>query len=335
MFSNKKVIRFFSQTIAALLGIAIGVALGWLAIRGAEWAAVKESLRSVSLATLMLALLIALLSSWIRAMRWRFTWASASVSTFRLFQVENAALGINNISPIRMWDEMASLGMLVIRDKLPATTVVATIVMTRAQDLVFTLCFVGLAILIAPELTEFARPLALMSVFVFITLIVVLNWGKVVRRIPVLKRLPGVTSFGEAIDALWAKKRRLAFTFCLTATYWLILGPAAFFIGRGMGIELSVFQFTLIALGSIFFATATPSLPGAVGSFEFAAVSLLSLWDVPKETAIGFAVLLHLILFLPPVFIAIIVLPREGIASISAWKQRARNLQKVKSSDLE
>ena len=66
MFSNKKVIRFLTQTIAALLGIAIGIVLGWLAIRGAEWSAVKESLRSVSLATLMLALLIALLSSWIR-----------------------------------------------------------------------------------------------------------------------------------------------------------------------------------------------------------------------------------------------------------------------------
>lgn len=328
MSFNKKPIKILGQFLIALFGIALGIFLGWLAIRGADWSGVKKSLASVPLSTLFLALTISIFSSWVRAMRWRYTWAIETVSTFRLFQVENAALGINNVSPVRMWDEMASLGMLVIRDKLPATMVVATLVMTRAQDLVFTLSFVAVAILIAPELTEFARPLAIMSVLVFFTLIVVLNWGNVVRRIPILKRLPGVTSFGDAIDMLWSKKKRLAFTFFLTASYWLILGPAAFFIGRGMGIELSVFQFTLIALGSIFFATATPSLPGAVGSFEFAAVSLLSLWDVPKETAIGFAVLLHLILFLPPVFIAMIVLPREGIASIGAWRQRTKNLQK-------
>jgi len=149
---------------------------------------------------------------------------------------------------------------------------------------------------------------------------IILNLGWIVRRFPVTGRIPGVASFGDAVSSLWARKRRLSLTFDLTAAYWLVLGPVAWVIGRAIGIDLSLFHFTLVSLGSVFFAAATPGLPGAVGTFEFATVRLLSAWDVPQGTALGFS----MVLFLPPVVNAMFVLPREGMLSWAAWHNRAR-----------
>ena len=333
MATPSKAFRTTTQSGIALLGIGIGGALGWLAIRGADWNGVRDAIADLSPWVLGAAFGLTLASSWLRAMRWRYTWVGYNVSTVRLFGVENASLGINNVSPIRMWDELASLAMLVVRDRLPAGAVVATIVMTRAQDLVFTLSFVVVSLLSAPELTEFARPVAFVSVFFFAMLMIVLNLGWVVRRFPLFERIPGVTSFGGAVSALLARKRRLVLTFGLTAAYWLVLGPVAWVLGRAMGIELSLFHFTLVSLGSVFFATATPGLPGAVGTFEFAAVRLLSVWDVPQGTALGFSVVLHMVLFLPPVIIAMFVLPREGMVSLAAWRDHARSVEEHRATE--
>ncbi len=326
--------RNTTQAGIALLGIGIGGALGWLAIRGADWNGVRDAIADLSPWVLLAAFGLALVSAWLRAMRWRYTWVGYNVSIMRLFLVENASLGINNVSPIRMWDEVASLAMLVVHDKLPAGAVVATIVMTRAQDLVFTLSFVVISLLAAPELTEFARPVVFVSIFFFAMLIIVLNLGRIVQRFPALQRIPGVTSFGGAVNSLWTRKRRLALTFGLTAAYWLTLGPVGWVIGREMGIELSLFHFTLVALGSVFFATATPGLPGAVGTFEFATVRLLSVWDVPQGTALGFSVVLHMVLFLPPVIIAMFVLPREGMVSMATWRDRARRVEEQRATEV-
>lgn len=323
MVTSTRSLQVTTHGAIALAGIALGAALGWSAIQGADWKAVRESIGGIAAWVLPVAFALNFASIWLRAMRWRYTWVSHDVPTLRLLLVENAALGINNVSPLRVWDEFASLAMLVIRDKLPPGAVVATLIMTRAQDLGFTLSFVGAGILMAPELREFGPPIAGVSSASFLALIISLNLRRVVEWVPVLKRIPGITTFGEAVTALWSRKRRLSLTFGLTTAYWLLLGPLAFVIGRGLGIELSLFQFTLVALGSIFFATATPGLPGAVGTFEFATVRLLSVWDIPQDAAISFAVLLHVVLFLPPVLIAMFVLPREGMLSVAAWR-RAR-----------
>ena len=47
---------------------------------------------------------------------------------------------------------------------------------------------------------------------------------------------------------------------------------------------------------------------------------------MPQDTALAYAVALHLILFLPPILIAAVVLPREGIGSLAALRERRRRL---------
>ncbi|MDE2766225.1 MAG: hypothetical protein OXI25_07350, partial [Chloroflexota bacterium] len=51
------------------------------------------------------------------------------------------------------------------------------------------------------------------------------------------------------------------------------------------------------------------------------------LWDVPQDTALAYAIVLHLTLFLPPILIAAVVLPREGMGSLAALRERRRQAE--------
>ena len=100
-----------------------------------------------------------------------------------------------------------------------------------------------------------------------------------------------------------------------------MLGPAGWLLARETGIEISLYLVLVVVIGAIFFSTAVPGLPGAIGTFEFAAVSLLDLWGVPKEPALTFAIVLHLVLWLVPVSFTLVVLPREGLRSVGAIRE--------------
>ena len=136
-------------------------------------------------------------------------------------------------------------------------------------------------------------------------------------------------SLERSLVALQARKGRIAAAFGLTCAYWLVLGPMGWVIAQGAGIDLSLSKVLVTVLGAMFFATALPGLPGAIGSFEFAVVSLLNLWGIPTEPAVTFAIILHAVLFLPPTLFSIVVLPREGLGSIGAIRRMMTGWQEA------
>lgn len=316
-----------------LVGAGIGLGLGWVAIRGADWGEVVNAMRQFPAPLLLLALALYLLSGYLRAVRWRLLWTDEKVSAFRLFLVENAALGLNNISPVRAVDEAVQFGILTFRDKLPGGSVIATMMMCRIQDLAFTLVFIIIVVAITPQLLRFTPAVVFTSVFFGIWLLILLNLGKIVPRFPALRRIPGVTTFEATVNALWGRKRRMAVTFAVTAAYWLLLGPVGWLIARGLGLELSFMQIMVTVFGAIFFSTALPGLPGAIGTFEFAVVSLLELWGIPQDASITFAILLHALLFIPPTIVAVIVLPMEGLRSIGDIRDISKRWQESRNRE--
>ena len=323
--------RRLTQGGILVLGALLGVLLGWVALRGTDWSQVGEAMGDFPLPLLAVALALFMVSGYLRAVRWRLLWTTERVTVLRLFWIENAALGLNNISPIRAMDEPLEFGILAVRDRLPGGTIVATMMLSRIQDLAFTLLFVIVAVATLPTLLRFTPVIAVISLFFVGWLFLLLNAGWIVRRFPPLRRFPGLMSFDAAVRALRARKRRLAVAFGLTCAYWLVLGPLGWTIADGVGIDLSFHKIMVTVLGAIFFATTLPGLPGAVGTFEFAVVSLLDLWGIPKEPAIAFAIILHAVLYLPPTLFTIVVLPWEGLGSISALRQMVTRWREARS----
>lgn len=319
---------WWGQAALAASGVLLGALLGWLAFRGIDWGRVWPEIVQFPPRLLALALLILIASFYLRALRWRLLWTTEKVSTLRLFFVESAALGLNNLSPIRALDEPTIFGILAWRDRLPGGALVATMMACRIQDLAFTLLFIGISVAVLPVLLQFTPAIVLTSLYFIIWITIMLNLGRLVRRFPALRRIPGVDSFESAMTTIRAEKRRTTASFALTIAYWLLLAPLGWIIAVGVGIDLPFHQVMFAVLGSIFFATAVPGLPSAIGTFEFAVVSLLGLFGTPREPAITFSIILHAVLFVPPIMFAIVVLPREGAGSIGGLKDLiARGLQ--------
>jgi uncharacterized membrane protein YbhN (UPF0104 family) len=76
-------------------------------------------------------------------------------------------------------------------------------------------------------------------------------------------------------------------------------------------------------MGTIFFATAVPAAPSALGTFEWAVVYVLEFFDIDRSAGFGYAVVIHAVFFLPPTIIAAVFLPREGILTMRGLRRRA------------
>ena len=98
------------------------------------------------------------------------------------------------------------------------------------------------------------------------------------------------------------------------------MGISAWIITVGLKMDVAVFYIVVLVQAAILFSTSVPGLPGAFGTFEFATIKLLSLWGTTTGTAFTYAIVLHLLLFLPSVFIALVVLPREGWISVGQFR---------------
>ena len=301
-------------------GFTLGGFFLYLTIRGIDWAEVREQLADTALTAVAGSVAIMLFSSFLRAYRWRLMWTSERVTTWRLFSVEMSALGLNNFAPVRLMDEPAVLTMLTLRDKHPAPIVVATIVMTRVQDIMFTMVFATGSIAFEPQIARLAGPAVYLSGILIVFFVLLLNLGRIARRFAFLGKIPGLLTYEQTVNEAMRRKKEVAVTGALTIIYSLMLGPCAWVLAQGMGVEISIFQATIVALGSIFFATSLPGLPGAVGTFELAVVAILAIWDVPRELAIGFGLILHLVLLGPTTLFALVVLPREGIGLMQGWQ---------------
>ena len=309
---------FVAGRIAA--GIAISVGLGWLAARGLDWSLVLEAFRNVSILMIIFAVAVFMAASYLRALRWRALFVNGEVSTNRLFMVQNVGIGLNNLVPIRIASEAAQLAILSMKDRVRPSVALATLGMERVLDVVASALILAIAFLFIPEISEYGIYVwgALGLAVLCIALVRILAWSG--NRISWTRRFPTLLSFAKAVRDLERERTRLAVSFAMSVIYWLLVGVTAWIISISFQLSITPITATMVIMATIFFATAIPAAPSAIGSFEFAVVYLLGLFGVSHEPAFGFAVITHAVFFLPPTLMAVLFLPREGIGSFSKLK---------------
>ena len=106
-----------------LIGIAIGVVLGWLSVRGMEWGLVADQSQHSPVGWALASLVIIVLANLLRAYRWQLLFVRAKVPLMRLFTVQNAVIGLNNLVPIRVVSERAQFALLTMRYRVKAGAV--------------------------------------------------------------------------------------------------------------------------------------------------------------------------------------------------------------------
>ena len=299
-----------------MIGLLASAVFLWFATRGLVWGDVVSNLAGVSPYMLVLAVAVFLAASYVRAIRWRLLFANHEISIARLFIVQNEGIGLNNVLPVRIASEVTQLAVLTLRDGVNKATAIATLGLERVIDVVASTLILGLAFLLVPEMRAFS-PFVCGAVgfsVVVVGIVRLLAWAGAspafARRVRIL------ASFTAAVRDLERERLRILGSFVVSVLYWILVGVTAWIVALAIDLPMSPLTATLVIMGTIFFATAVPAAPSAVGTFEWVVVYVLAFFGIERTAGFGYAVVIHAVFFLPPTIIAAVFLPREGVISL-------------------
>ena len=290
-----------------MLGIGISPVVGYIVVRDIDWGSLSSQLHDFPVRYALASLLVFSMAMALRAYRWQVLLLGEKVPLHRLLLVQNAGIGLNSLSPIRIISEAAQFLLLTLRYSVRRDLVVATLGVQRVLDFVIGALLLGAGLMLLPGLEGFAPYILGAIVLAVISLLAVPVFIWVGAR-PGLSRLPLLASTSWSLRSLIRARLKLTFSFLLTLAYWLTLGLSAWVLAYGMGIEISILLATLLVIGTMTFVALVPSLPASVGTFEFAVYYLLTAFGAGPVEALGYALVIHAILFLPPILIALLML---------------------------
>ena len=296
-----------------LIGVMLSILLGWLVARGINWPELGSLIYQFPAGQLLFALGVFLVGIVLRAWRFYVLFVSERVGFIRLFLIQNAGIGLNNVSPVRVLSEPVQLMLLTRRSGISGGIALATLATEHLMDITVTASLLILGVVLMPELRGFSIQLTGAVVLGIVSLLVFFVIVRGIEALPGTKRIPILGTALASVRTLRHSPIRLFLSFLGTLGHWTALGGSGWIIARGLDIDVGVAVVVVLFLGSVFFVSAVPSLPGGAITFEAAVVYSLSLFDVENEPALAFALLMHIIMFAPSTLIAALVLPREGI----------------------
>ena len=311
--SARLVKRWLWDTHARIaIGIGISLLLGWLSVNGVEWGLVIDQFQSFPIGWAVASLAILILSSVLRAYRWQTLFVQDKVPLAQLFLVQNAGIGLNSLVPVRVVSEGAQFVLLTMRYRVNGGVAVATLGVERILDMVVTAVLLMAGLTLLPSKGDFL-PYVVGAFVVAVASVLVVPFVIWLSGKPLLSKVPILVATATFLQDLTREKAILTYAFLLSLAYWLMVGLCAWVLAHGMGLGISPFVATLAILGTLYFATALPALPAAVGTFEFAIVYVLKFFDVPQTLAFSYGIVVHAVLFLPPIVVALAVFFTIGL----------------------
>jgi len=292
--------------IRAALGLLVsGVAL-WLVVGTVDLPAAFEILLTAAPQWIALLVLFVVADIAMRALRWRILLAPVGVVPYR------TALGAllvgylsNNVLPARL-GELVRSHVMGERTGIAKSTVLGTIVVERVVDTAVVVAIAAVAILVL-SVRGIVASAVLVGVALTALLVLLVALAIAANRLPgaaraagAINRWPRVTGTLSRLRvglAVAGRPRTMAAAIALTIGSWSCTVLAFAAAAQAVGIEPTIGQAALLAAGTNL-ATAIPSAPGYVGTFELAAVTIASSVGIAAESALAFAILLHAVTLL-------------------------------------
>ena len=316
--------------------LVFALTLGLLAFffRNADMAGVWAETRRAD-ARLLLAAIVATLATYLlRALRWQYLLAPLGPTRFSTaFRATVIGFAASFLLPARA-GEVIRPYLLARREGLPTTAAFATIILERLLDLITVLLlfsvfvFTSASAVVSADPTQLARVkfgggLAALAALAALGVLFALaghpeRMGRAALRIE--RVLPArlahtlaraVESFAQGL-AVMRQPRRLLVSLALSLPLWLSIAAGIWMTTRAFHITLpyiaSFLVMTVLVVG-----VAMPT-PGAVGGFHAAyQIAVQTFFAAPTDRAVGGAIVLHAISFMPVTILGIIYMAREGI----------------------
>ena len=316
------------------LGVLISAACLYFAFKNVDWSRTVTYARNANWLLLLLAAACATGMFPLRARRWRTILdpVAPKLPFGPLWRSTAIGMMVNNVVPLRAGELARAYALTREVSGMTFSTAFASLVVDRVFDAIVVLILLAVA-MIAPgfprggsiggqSVSHLASAFVMVPVAMLIVLYALVFFpGALIRIFELLARRvsPAIESrgrdmlqrFSEGLSVLRTPRHFVA-VFWWTLLHWL-LQPLAFWFGfKAIGIEVS-FWATLFVQGVIVVGVAIPSAPGFVGVFESAAALALGVYGISQEQAVAWAVVFHVLSFIPITLIGAYYFLRMGI----------------------
>ncbi|GEM_PF-4070608 len=324
-----------SLILAVQLGI--GVLLGggalWYLLHVASWHETLRSLGSISPRSFAAGAFLFCLGSLLGALRWKLLLREHNASPIRLFVVQNTGLGVDALSPVRIFSVPIQLFLLTQGDRVPLAPALASISAKRLMDVCALGCILAVGLLgthaLRPALT-FVVPALAWSALTWSGMLAVGRFSQAKGETPVQASQPPVV----AGRGLWWIARNYSLAVALAVASWVCIGLGAWVIAQDYGMALPIVSGVAIGVATIVVAGALPGLPAAFGAFEFAFVQLVGMMGYDKGQAIAVALAFHAAILGPALVITFITLAGNAKLSLRTLLALPRTIIAVGTDSL-
>ena len=288
----------------------------YLAFRQMDLSNLGLVLYSVNWQAILLAVVIMVVSVWVRAVRWRIILSPIrDVSTYPLFSATMIGYFGNSVLPLRLGEFMRAYALSRGGHSVTTSAAFGTLIVERMLDMI------GIMILILVLFSIYDIPSWLgnsgiiLSSFVIGASLLLLwiasshnEWLARVERIKILNKGVGIKlkavlrSFIEGLVTL--RNIRSPFSLIFHSTLlWIMYWIISLLTVQAVGIELSWLQVAILMV-SVTMVIILPSAPGFIGTYHAGAVEILvEVLGVSKTPAQVYALINHAIGFVPLVII--------------------------------
>lgn len=319
------------------LGIFISTVFVVLALRGLRLDQVWHNIRHANYIWLVPSVLVYFAAVLVRTWRWSFMLRPLKyVSVPRLFPVVVIGYMGNNILPFRAGELLRSY-VLRLREDIPISSSLATVVVERVFDGLVMLTFVFIALPLTPipgDSDGRIRAMVMLASVAFFAAMIVFfilaafperfmslaHWFSD-RLLPPRIAEPLLGFLSRFLDGLASLRsfRNVIMIFFTSVLIWLLETVKYWFVMHAFNFEVSFFALMLMN-GVVNLATTLPSAPGYVGTFDEPGIEILKLYGVNGNIAAAYTLVLHAALWLPITLLGFYYMLRDGMS----WSELSR-----------
>jgi hypothetical protein len=329
-----------NRALQLLFGVGVSALCVWLSMKDVHFSEVLIALKGANALGFAIVMLVTLLGFWLRAVRWQyFIAAGRRIRVMSLFSATMIGFMANNVLPLRL-GEFVRPWALARRERLSKSTLLATVVVERAVDMLTLLGIFGMSMLVHPiaESSEAGRLVqwgarVLIGLCVALTVFVIAVERNRALATAVVRGvtapLPGGTRtrvadmlqhFLEGLG-LFRDLGRLARVFALSFTMFMCfafgLGVSLWSLGITLPWYAGLVMLVITAIGIM-----VPAAPGYIGTLNIACTAGLALFGVGKAQSVPFSWFYFFSQWLPITAVGLVFLNREGLSLRSLGQAR-------------
>ena len=309
------------------LGIIVSAFFAWIGFRGLSISELLEALGNIQVLWLIPAVGVYFIAVYILTWRWYYLLRPVKeVHPNHLYGTVIMGYMGNNIYPARI-GELLRAYLLKRNQQLSYAPSLATILVERIFDGLVMLSFILAALLfvdfdepLLERIFQLAAPLFFGALMIFTLLALKPDLARRLYSALIQKFAPAglqekllgmADRFMSGLAAL-AKPQLLALTWLSSVASWTVEASTYWIVLQAFDFDVS-FWVLMLVLGIANLTTVLPSTPGYVGTFHGAVVLTLTAFDVSRADAGPYAIVMHMVLWLPITLAGALLLWRQGM----------------------